>query len=56
MIAVRSDFIDSNKILQELFKIYEGKGGGNKLLAQGSIKSDEKIFDKAKKIVLSEIS
>ncbi|MFC1754538.1 DHHA1 domain-containing protein [Thermoproteota archaeon] len=51
-IAIRTNCLDANAILQELFKEIEGKGGGNDKLAQGSFAGNtEEVIEKIKKII-----
>ncbi|MBU0461550.1 MAG: hypothetical protein KJ574_03105, partial [Nanoarchaeota archaeon] len=52
MIAIRTDCLDANELLKKLLAQVPGKGGGNKLLAQGSIESSsEEVFEKLRKLL-----
>jgi alanyl-tRNA synthetase len=50
-IAVKSDCKDANSTLQGVLKSFEGKGGGNELLAQGSFEGkSEEVLKKVKEL------
>ena len=43
ILMISSKKYDSNKILQQLFSLHKGRGGGNKISAQGSCKYEDTI-------------